>query len=136
MAELEKTHPVAKETTLKPPAATVTPPARPTKLNVSSIPISHREFISRLGSQTTKRLVGTTLQLNLQPGALSGLEGFVEDPDAMILFSCPMSSKFKGGATVAKVVKILSNDNGVFVSTDRCSVGKRVPRILCKRGLS
>lgn len=83
--------------------------------------ISHAEFVQRLGKEKLSKFVGVSLQLNLQRGGDGGWDGFIEDVSSLVFFSCPASTrKFEGGALVAKVAKIRSNDNGVFVVLDKC----------------
>lgn len=114
------------------PAPATTPITKPTvsaaaasqttasKATNTAAPISHAEFIRRIGKQKESSLVGTSLQLHLKRGGDGGWDGFVQDPMTLTFFSCPSGSRFKGGPLVAKVAKIRSNDNGVFVQLDRC----------------
>ncbi len=83
--------------------------------------IGHSEFVTRLGTQKLSSLVGTNLHLNLKRGGDGGWEGYVEDPKALVFFECERSVPgYKGGPTTARVSKLKSNDNGVFVTLDRC----------------
>lgn len=83
--------------------------------------MSHAEFVKRLGSQKLPSLVGTTLQLDLKRGGDGGWNGYVEDPQSMVFFSCQTTAPaYKGGPLTAKISKLKSNDNGVYVTLDRC----------------
>lgn len=84
--------------------------------------ISFSTFLTRLGEKgkSTQRFVGTTLNLKLQPGAIDGAEGFVQDPNVLILFRCPPSSSFNGGALTSKIKRLRETDQGIFVDLERC----------------
>lgn len=98
--------------------------ANPTKIGEKDLPtkqLNHAEFVRLLGKAPLSKIPGTTLSLNLRPGELAGAEGFIENPETMVIFTCPAASKaFRGGKVLAKVAKVKSNDNGVFVKLDRC----------------
>ena len=90
----------------------------PTKITT---PLTHKQFFELIGKRKLPTLVGTSLQLNLKIGAISGTEGYLDDMQDLILYSCPtLAHIFNGGRLLAKVAKIRSNDNGVFVTLDRC----------------
>lgn len=83
--------------------------------------ITHDQFVGMLGKKKIPEFVGMNLKLNLKRGGDGGWDGFIQDPQSMVFFSCPKSSShFNGGPLTAKVAKIKSNDNGVFVTLDRC----------------
>jgi hypothetical protein len=116
----------------KPPAAVVSlPPVRPpTPVSVSSRAnkgdnttsnaMTYADFLKRLSTQKTSSFVGTSLQLVLKRGGDGGWDGFIQDVQSMVFFSCPPGSKFNGGPLQAKIAKIRDNDTGVFVQLDRC----------------
>ena len=87
-----------------------------------SKPVGHAEFVKRLGTQKLQSLVGTALQLNLKRGGDGGWDGYIEDPRSLVFFECKTSALgYQGGPTTARVGKLKSNDNGIFVTLDRCS---------------
>lgn len=93
----------------------------PTQSSGASKAITHAQFLNLLGKEKLPTLIGTTLQLNLKKGGSGGWEGFIEDPQSLLFFSCPSSTRnYNGGSLIAKVAKIRSNDMGVYVNLDRC----------------
>jgi hypothetical protein len=91
------------------------------KITEISKPLTHKQFFDLIGKKKITALVGISLQLNLKFGAITGAEGYLDDEQDLILYSCPKSTHiFKGGRLISKVAKIRSNDNGVFVTLDRC----------------
>lgn len=103
------------------PAAVVKPTTEAAQPPHGSGHVTHAEFVSLLGKKKLPTLVGTTLALNLRRGGDGGWQGYVEDPQSMIFFSCQSAAKtFAGGPTVSKVKGLRSNDRGVFVVLDRC----------------
>lgn len=98
-----------------------TPPAAAIATGSAAKGMSHAEFVKRLGSQKLPSLVGTTLQLDLKRGGDGGWNGYIEDPQSMVFFSCQTTAPaYKGGPLTAKIGKLKSNDNGVYVTLDRC----------------
>ena len=88
---------------------------------VRSRGMKHAAFVQALGSRPLKSLVGTTLDLNLRRGGDGGWTGYIEDPQALVFFTCAQQVRgYAGGPTVSKVSALRSNDNGVFVTLDRC----------------
>ena len=105
---------IAPAAVVKPtPAAALPPPG--------SGAVTHAQFVTLLGKEKLPKLVGTTLALNLRRGGDGGWEGYIEDPQSLVFFSCQTAAKtYTGGATVSKVKSLRSNDKGVFVVLDRC----------------
>jgi len=109
----------AAKTPASTPATTVA--LKSTNISGTGGAITHSQFVALIGKRKLSTLVGTQLQLNLKRGGDGGWAGYVEDEQSLVFFSCPESTRtFKGGRLIATVSKIRSNDNGVFVTLDRC----------------
>ena len=108
-----------------PPSMLITRPIVPPGVSGRNA-IGYADFVKRLGTQKLPSLVGTALLLNLKRGGQGGWDGYIEDVrsidiPSLVFFECKTSAlSYQGGPTTARIGKLKSNDNGVFVTPDRC----------------